>query len=303
MSQFPPVFIHGAGSGAGKSALASRLANRIRWADLNCRCVHETDVLVMSGFKRFLKAFLQSDPGMAQELKNAINWFMAEYNIREDANLTVDAVLPCIHWLLLGEAPRSSIDDFVEWIGERLAPCNPLLISLECTPEVRDRRATAQRGPNWRERHAGRRALYPLYQRLGEVAARELVEEESLRLCQQLPWKQRHISTSDRTVAEVLAEVTGYLGLRVTDYGVWSDPTGDWIGRYRVVEGNGPEIEISTVRNELILKLGGLTAPLILERDGRWLVEGANGWLTRDLRQDTLGFSWVGVSQGVYARI
>jgi hypothetical protein len=302
MSQSPPVFFHGAGSGAGKSALASRLANSFRWADLNGWCVLETDVLAMSGFEGFMKAFLQSDPGMAQELKNAINWFIAEY-IRADTSLTVDAMFPCIHWLLLGEAPRSSIDEFVGWIGERLIPCDPLLISLECTPEVRDQRATTQRGPNWQERHAGRRALYPLYQRLGEAAAKELVEVESLRICQQLPWRQRRISTSDRTVAEVLAEIAGCLGLNLTDYGAWSGPTGDWIGRYRIVEGVGPEFEISAICNELILEVGRFTAPLVLERDGRWLVEGANGWLARDLRQGTLDFSWVGVSQGVYARI
>ena len=296
----PPIFFYGTGSGTGKSTLTSRLANRMRWADLPCECIHETDILLLSGFKAFLAAFLRSDPAMAQDLKAAVLWLL-ESRSKPDTALIVDSVFPCVHWLLLGEAPESSIDEFVAWMGEELSSYDPLLVRLECPPDVRDRRAAAQRGSRWRERNASRRASYPLYRRLGEEAARPLVEATSFELAQRLPWRHAEFSTANQSPDQVVNGMAELVALpEAPNAQAWL-PT-DWLGRYESVESDGDYLEIRSDGDGLALKLRDVVVPLLPEPDGRWLAEGANGWLTPDLRNGSVLLEWIGSERRIYVR-
>ena len=121
-------------------------------------------------------------------------------------------------------------------------------------------------------------------------------------MCQRLPWRQRRIVPSDRTLLEVLADVTDSLGLSLTASTGWTDVMDEWTGRYSVLEGNGPDIEILGNEDGPVARFTRATVRLVPEPDGRWLVEGANAWFTPNLQERTLTFNSIGFEQLVYAR-
>ena len=69
-----------------------------------------------------------------------------------------------------------------------------------------------------------------------------------------------------------------------------------------MIEGEGIDLEILPTEEGLAVKIRGVVVPLLPEPDGRWLAEGANGWLTPDPHTHRLHFDWIGFESRVYAR-
>lgn len=150
------VMVAGSGWGAGKTTLASALAEGLRKRSGRVSYLSEDDLLGMEGFAAFERQLGPADPETNPADRTLL---AATRGLLEDAPddrtlLVTDAILPGFFWLL-GRYSRERVRAYADELAGLLRPHDPLLVYLRGEARTLLDRAVATRGREWLARVPG----------------------------------------------------------------------------------------------------------------------------------------------------
>lgn len=151
------ILVYGAGSGFGKSTLATAICHFFKAQQVAHRLVEEHDVLTIPAFAAYVCQVENGRSADTETLFCCCRDYVQELILRLPQIAVLDSILPCWDWLLSADVSSKEIARFSADLGAALRPLTPLLIIVDGDIDRALDRAIANRGREWALNHAEQR--------------------------------------------------------------------------------------------------------------------------------------------------
>ncbi len=202
------ILIYGAGSGLGKSTIATFVHETLKENDVPVMWIREEASLELDAFAPYIR---EVESGRADNdivLLTACERFIDECT-RSESVFVIDSILPCLDWLTSANASIKDIRTFNDRVTHLLRELNPILIFLHGDLRIALNRAIENRGVKWAESLAAERcgdenpaSLIAYFEKLRNVSDAILSD---------WPYERLDLETVSRDSESCRAEITAHL--------------------------------------------------------------------------------------------
>ena len=290
------LLIVGTGPGTGKSTVAGHAHSALEQTGQPVHCLYEVEALGQPEFGPFFESFRRGDRNMAAALRTALDRYLDRV-VTDGTILVTESLLPFVRWLVLGDVDRAAINQFCDWLADRLKTRAPMLAIVSCDRATAVGRASADRGPAWHERWRNQSAHYPLYERLPAIDRWTVLGRE-MPYYEGLPWPTFEVDTSTGSPLDAADRLLAAIGAR----GRRPTPATLPDGRYQLSSAPAgvADLQELTVDNGHV-RLAGIWLALLQRPDGVIRLERSN--TTLEQTDDGLRLSSVRLGVRDYRRL